>query len=1195
MSRYRKYTDAYQAMLDALRIPLYYPQTSEAERKTLFVKQILKDKASATVVELRAHPHNNASLSENIIYNPAHYINHPYYSQGDFDGRILSMLFMANPNLQETISAALSDGDESMWGKVGFPYINDHGVHCCVAILRFGHEPDAQYTLVHIQNINDTLENRTVTLICSAQLAQDTYYTTLRGAHAEQMLNEEDMLQSVEEVIDSAPIYQLLQTVIGENGKISEEKLAHLDTRLKHHNLDNRDLFMHHIPDIMKNAEKLDSQIAKKIQRYYDKNTVNFFEPQRYKQLLIDLLSEAESKTPQNPEVILAFQDIYLEYLLIHLHQNDTNHQSIYLQDGIDPNILETIRTDITNGLPPILDVEKFVQKANQIYQNIDYKILLINMETNANIQEKSDLASIGKSKLPRLKQLNLAQLRPKQQKAVIRFTVALNHYIQSPNHMTYTHLRKLYPKLKLNPAELDKVQHSLELDNYKQALLLLKASIATNQHPYLKEEAEKKLRYLSSLPVDRISYKTLQFIETLNDFINHNLPATLQKLNDLYIQMELTPIREKTAANLLLSLNMARVQTQRLQGNHTWDPQGRVLVTILDSEHNNQPSTYSLDIHHHPEIENEYRRTLEKAVNFETSSHATNEILKWFYQNQARIYPLQQALQIYLNQLGQTFQKELEAAGVTDEILDQALLSTAQAINEDVIQCLVTGLIKASIDMGIMVPKLELQTVNQTLIQAQYPLRIKAQSILMNTLREKVKQSRSLPNSAMPNPAARTIDFKNKIVYFDTSESLVTSIETRQPDPSFSCHRINTYHGNETHFGISGVIHRLRVQSSGLNVPDWMTDTAYPTHFQNRFLQISATYRCQKSPPVTLYALAASNQQLKQMLNAAHHYNRDQHTQNLNHPMCFLQSYDMSEPGRVLGYPSIIDWSGTAELTIMHEMALCSQIAVIYPNERLDLDPYRSFLNPPSSMLSGLFKSKGLVSSPEGKQIRAQIENLKTNWQQNANQEPDLSMQQSVTKALQKLIAFDMHLDPQYGLLIQAMSLGITQQGLLSDASPGEVSALVLSHAHIFDLASLPRTIQEPFNMLLHATDKRTATVGASLLITAMQAYCQQHPNSAAAAMVPVVQQQTFAAQSASKSTNIRKAKKFLAESPQTRSLRMQKQADLKSSSQSSRKLNTHDQPSNMSPQSNRLFTLRHPKKIERSSKEITREYKKK
>lgn len=1179
MSRYRKYTDNYQAMLDALRIPFHYPSTTEAEKKALFINQLLIDKSRATVVELRASPHS-ASQSEDLIYNPAHYDLYPHYSQGDFDGRVFSTLFITNPNFREAITDALTSSDDhKMLKKVGFPYINDQGIFCGVAIFRFGHEPDAQYTLVHIQNINDTIENRIVTLICSDQLTEDEHYTSLRGAHAEQILNEKDILPSLEQVINSPSIYQLLQTTIGENGKISEEKLDLLETRLQRHNLDNRDLFMHQVPQIMENAAELDPTLARQIRRYYDKNRVNFFEPQQYKQLLLDLLSEAELKIPKNPQITTALQDIYLEYLIINLYQTHVSYRNTYIQEGIPATLVESMKTEISANSNQIIPVEEFTQKANQMLQNTDYQDRLRRLETNANIQDKSDIAALGKKQLLKLKKINLANLKPKQQKSVIQFTSALNDFIQKPDLSTYTRLHKLYPKLHLDQSELEKLIRPLELSNYEQQLLLLEASIADTQHPYLKQEAEKKLKYLKTLSTDRISNADLRlridFVETLDNFINNNLRATLEKLKNLYDKMEkLTPMSEEKVTNLLLSLNMARVQQQRLEKHYTWDPQGRVLVTILDSEHHNQPSTYSLDIHHHADIDKEYQDILEQAVRIQTSDHATQEILQWFYQNQTGMYPLQQALQIYLNQIGQTLQKEI-GASVSDEILHQALLNTAQAINDDVVQCLVTGLIKASIHMGTMVPQRELQTVNQVLIEAREPLQIKAQSILMTTLREKIQEFQTEFDSTPPNSEAKALDFDNKIVYFDTSESLITSIETKQPDPSFSSHQINTYHGNETNFRSFNPIHRLRVQSSGLNVPHGMSDTTYPAHFQHRFLQISDTYRCYKSPPVILYALAASNQQLKQMLNAAHHYNRSQHTQNMNHPMCFLQSFDMSEPGRILGYPTMLDWSGTAELTIMHEMALCSQIST------LDLDPYRRFLNPPSSILSSLFKTTGLAPSPEGKQIRAQIESFKANWQQNENTEPDLSMQQSVTKALQKLMAFDIHLDPKYGLLIQAMSLAIAKQALLSDESPGEVLAHALSHTHIFDLETLPEEIQEPFNMLLRARDKHTATVGADLLITAMKTYCQQHPNSAGAAMVPVIQQQIFAAQRASATTNIQAAKNFLATSPR----RMQKQTNSESRHQSPRKLDTRPQQQKMSSQSSRLFTSKkNPKEIKRS-----------
>jgi hypothetical protein len=100
-----------------------------------------------------------------------------------------------------------------------------------------------------------------------------------------------------------------------------------------------------------------------------------------------------------------------------------------------------------------------------------------------------------------------------------------------------------------------------------------------------------------------------------------------------------------------------------------------------------------------------------------------------------------------------------------------------------------------------------------------------------------------------------------------------------------------------------------------------------------------------------------------------------------------------------------------------------------------------------------------------------------------------------------------------------------------LNDESIGQTQSsaivLTLGHAQIFDLSTLPTTIQVPLNTLLQAPDKSTAIQGANLLIEAMQEYVNQHQNGAT--LLTSYQQASDAAQEATSPADIARTQSLL------------------------------------------------------------------
>lgn len=1146
MSRYRKYTDNFPSMLKALRLTgengpgINFDPLSKDDYQDI----IEKDKARDIILELRDPHTHSTEKTKDRLYNMDNYQNFPYYGQGEMTANAVYFMFTMNPKLVQIYN---DHGDVNFKAYMGFAYIDDTDVPCGLSINRFGHEPNAQYTITVFRNTLAPYEEREVTFICSENIVADDYYTGLHGAHHEQPLSGPQIMRSIRSAIGSEKIQQLVQSIFHENGQISEERYERLNTRLLHHNLDNRDLLTPQIPRIMENVKQLDGKIARKIQRYYTANNLDFFEYHHYKQFLKDLILQAETQTPQKPAVTKAFKELYLEFLMIHFfYRVDKSGRTAYLKDGLEKkrsekdkeSAMDTLKAEYTSALQdPNIDSDEFTKKINQSYRSLHYHSLIEKLEKSIQ-NSNSPTKNIAIAQLPFLQKLNFTKLTPAKQQTAMAFVTELISFTETPQQASFDPLQKLYPKVHLDPKELEPIKQILEEELFVRQITALEKNIATCRHPYLKAEAEKKLRYLKNITFnDQPNIRQMHInslLETLNRFIESNRPEILNKLEILYDQLNFIPIEPEKANTLLQPIPIADMHQQIEQHNCTFDPQGRALVTTISSEQNAELVTWNLDIAdvQTTDVAEQFYQMLSTTLKKQASPAVVANILALLNRNKTAIYPLQQVLQMYLNQIAQTYQTALQTEGVTSQMMQASLLATAQRLNVTVLNHLASGLINASIRNGTMLKQLDMVTLNNSLIETQDDLRKNGRIMLLEHLRAQIHQQKQRQPTATVSTAKI---ISNKMVYFDTRQSLATEITTIQPDLAYSFRQIQTYRCTGTNFKSSDEIRRSRVHSTALHLPESMSNPDYQTQFKDRLTQISDSCHYRTNPPITYYVYAATNAQIQQTLAAAHHYNRTVIQQNPRHePLCWVQTYDPAESDKTLGYP-MLDWSGAiSDQTLMLEMSLCSQIAAIDANQALNLQAYIDFLNPASSYVRGLLKSKVFAFTSEGKNIRDQIHALKIVWQQDKNLDEDLGNQKFTTKTLQKLIAFDLHHLPDYALLVQTMSLTIGKQTLLNDESSGKALADTLGHAQIFDLIPLPDSIQGPFIMLLRAVDKQTAILAADELNKAMQAYVASNQNATAVAtMLPIMEQQAHFAQATTSTHAMQQVKTYLLTPP--------------------------------------------------------------
>ena len=1134
MSRYRKYTDNYLAILEGLHLtderngrPLI---DTRACTKPDYTQDVLKDKYRATVVELRDPMQYNAETTREQIYAPENYEQYPRYGQGEYDAAFSYWITNINPDLVEIYEGS---ADQTLKAYFAVPYIDDKGIPCAFSVTRFGHGATAQFFITLVRDTHAPYEEREVTFIGHNDIMKNSYYAAMHGAHSEEEIDENRIMRSLRLKIGSNNVSQLLGSLFTQDGTITEENFVQLKARIRHRNLDNRDILTPQIPRLIQIVNKINVGLAQQIQSIYTQDFVDFFKQERYEQLLREVIAHAQHHKPIQLKAITELQDLYLEFLIIQLHADQDNSRASFLTGGISETESAALLSRFKTVAPQARNTAVFAEKINQFYRNIHYTMLINKLEHAIHDCESTLVRDNAKSELQWIRSLsdNFLNLKPSKQKTAIAFATQLISFTETPNDIGYRALQKLYPKVRLEPAKLENVKSNLEIIRFNQQITALKQNLKTCPHPYVRRELAKNVNFVKKIlpsfqdsSIDQ-QISINQFLEKLNELTTENKEFNLRTLEEHYTQLSLPIIPLEERAQLLLPTNIAYMQHEIEKNNYLFDTQGRILVSTLDSTQNNQPTMWSLDVAtHQPDLGIQFNELLSTALQKQTSAVITGKILDLFKKSKTQIFPLQQSLQIFLNQIAQTYQKNMSPDIMSDETREAALLATMRTVNVAVIQSLAQSLVKASINSrGTVLRKLSTETLNNALIEAQETLRHQGKAILIENLREQL-QNQAAATGSLENAL-------NPMVCFDITQSLATEITSMQIEPEYSCRQIKTFRCAAPDFVPRRETNHVRIHSNALGVPEDLSAIAYQTQFSQRLSQIARTYTFRDEKPVTYYLYDASSEQIQQSIAVIHNFNRRIKTPGEIVPLCWLQTYNLSEPGIPLGAPLFTNT--TSEITLLFEMTLCYQISTVDGRNQLDLGPYYSFLNPAPSLFGDFLRSTLFAASSEGKQTRRQITELKTTWQQAANLETHLSTKASVAKALQKLLAFDLHYDPQHALLIQALSLTIQETSILNDESAAQqATTLALGHAQIFDLATLPAAIQVPLNTLLHATEKRTAIQAANLLSIAMQDYCAQQQNTAG--MLPIYQKATEAAHEATSPEDIARTKAHLLTPPE-------------------------------------------------------------
>jgi hypothetical protein len=1134
MSQYRKYTDNYLAMVEGLRLDkLGISPLSE----NVYKKQIKDDKGRSTVVELRDPAHHNAEETRSQIYDETVFETFPYYNQGDYDGTFFYSAPSSNPNL---LNKRISVGSDYSAYK-GLPYIDDHNIMCGLSLIRVGQEPEAQYIFVLIRNVHAPYTEREVTYICAEKLINNSYYENIHGKHNETILKETDILQHLRNKIGSKSIYQLLTTLFDETtGLITESNYQTLYQRVQWRNLDNRDILYRQNPRILEVIAQFPPQTAASLRTAYLADPVNFFKGEIYDNFLSSMLSSARQSSPPNPALVQACQDLYLEYLIIQEYYDKSHLRADILNQGLPEARLSEIKNKMTDSSDAFVPTD-LATRAHQLYKSLYFNEMLIELKHALQICRIPSIHSMVTAQLPWLHKKNqtFSTLKSSHQKTLIAYIEALQVFVESPSQAQFTKLRNLYPKVSLDPSTLDSVNRDMEYGLFKQELLLLKQHITTCAHPYLKRELARHLPFLietaqsfNSLSLETI-HSVQELLSELNLFATKNEIHKLQSVMTIYAQLHIQSPNAEEQSKLLLSLPAALLKRQIDSNRYTFDVQSHLVAITPNSNMSNPTTAWNIDTTSIlPEKTQQFNQTLINELHKkQTSLVIAGKIVELLHKAKNNIFPLHTALFLYLNQIADIYQSSISPPIISDEAKDAAILDTLNAISPMIMNALVEGLIRSSFNQrNVILQHLDTNTLNQILIEKQDTLRQQAQSLLREHLKKRCQE--------LPIEVSTTISYpqkmKNRVIMMDSQQSLATAIISMQPESGYTCRQIQNYHCADLAFDPHNFRTKIRVHSTALSNTDNQSLQDYMHQFNHRFNKISDNYNFQFDIPIIYYLYGASDEQVSQTIKAVHEFNRNVKKSEPNSPIfCYLQACDLAESGRTLGYP-LLDWAGsglTSEITLMYEMSLCQQIYK-NDNKEFNIQAYYDFLNPSSSLLpkSGLFALRS-----EGRKMRAQIQGSKDYWQQWLPELDKLKEKQASGFGLKKLMAFDLHFDPNYAVLVQALSLGSEQISIINDESSEQSMVFALGYAQVFDLASLPIKIKEPLNSLLQATDKRNAILAANALKTAFQNYYVHHQNTTV--MLPICQKATEAAYNACSIQDIAEVKAHLTSPAKTES----------------------------------------------------------
>ncbi|PJD94069.1 MAG: hypothetical protein CK424_00490 [Legionella sp.] len=1097
MPKYKKLSGTYIEMMQAMGMSedIYLDPKFTFEK---YREQLEKDMWRSRYVSFD----KTTAQIQHQIYDPNTYEKTKLFTQGDFYAGYIKSYFMQHKFSEKIAEYALHQ--ENMFIEdVGFSYIDDQGIACGLSIVKIEgnyldvNDPSPKYAIAIAHNIHATLEERQVSFFCDDDLLQLIQNKQQPALVSEQDIQENNLFKDIESSIGSVKISQLIKGIFTDGVQtLSEEKFHQLSNRIKPSiNLDNRDFKLKQLKSLIEVAKKTNSPLASTISTESDAS-VDFFEDTHYQQVLLAVLSDATKM--QQQELITTAEDLYLEYFIVTLMKElgGDETRETFLSGLRDHRLVDIWKEFSKNRDKPIMPYDTFKKKSHQFFKQHLYHEEVNKLENDIHYCHDPLVKNEVSQFVDFFRKQAFTEERLDQQQSLRAFVAALKIFLKDPSIKHYNKLVPLYKEFNFQIPDIEAfvpLEKRPQQAEYDEKIADFKRATDKCKQAFVKEEALIWLQRLKTIKFENYRPQDqdilLDFLTAIENFTNYPSAQTYDKLMPFYPKFaSAIPDRDKfLQTQPIAELNY--IVSKKIPQPYLFDLQGVMTYDTLD--HLNRPVTVSLDIPN-DDMQREFHTLLLAALQKDqTIAEKDAESILIAYKNiknKKNIIALQQQLHAHIETLAQHYQTALADNSFDDQERMALVTETMQAIRPKLMAFFARGLCKAY-RKGQTIDSAEL---NKVLNVASVKLKQKGKDLLCENITKKLSQKHK--NHATYDMTQNSQTPSTRL-YVNKKFELTTSMTIQNVSAEFSCQQMKVFQMNKAQ-NIEKEIPRLRLETSALMISANLGTIPFNERFKERLDRIKKTYSFQK-PSYTHYLFDGPYEQennqpdnIALSLSAAHDYNRKN-----NQSMCFVQAIGLSNEGkRSLGY-HMFDWSGIGnEATLMAEMSLCTQITT------LDTTAYQKFLQPPQSLLSriyrSLFKSTLFANTHEGAQTKAQIRALKTTWQTQTTVRTDtLDASGLIKLGLQKLMAFDLHFNQDYAILIQTLSLALQgTEAILNIDAASHSPALVLEYTQALDALYKMPQLKTAIKTLIAADNRETAIASANYLISVLHGLNPSH-----------------------------------------------------------------------------------------------------
>ena len=611
-----------------------------------------------------------------------------------------------------------------------------------------------------------------------------------------------------------------------------------------------------------------------------------------------------------------------------------------------------------------------------------------------------------------------------------------------------------------------------------------------------------------------------------------------------LLAQYEMEFKKEESIRRTTALIKKAKEKLEGAPHLLNFDPQGRVLVDVEDSNSKTGYTLVSFDIKTEPNLYELYQEAVKEKLLVELTVHKKTggqfvdeeEVDRILYsldslKSKSSIISLQQEIQLQTSLAARLylkyFQKKPEMSVC---LVDKAHKEATREINDLVLKAFAKAL-KAGYEEG---KELDISKVNEVLAAFRDEITKQAHDILLKHISNETKIELSpeeFDAVSAKKMAEKLTASSYSVLHTDTDTKLAVLIEgpditahDRKTGILFAHRSIDAYRLNDNNEVLTK-IERVRVRTNSLPVKTGLTEKQCVDDVKIKLGELEIDYKLYGTFTYNLLTALLDNaddaltsnaqtKSTKHILLGAHAHNRDIQSSSL----CLVQAISVNRRGRPLGYHNIGWRVGLSnEATLMAEMSLFSNVLdnnddLMSQYKKL-MSQYKKFLKlePTTTLyqkIKSYFKSEFFSKTSEGILAKSLIKAQKKEWQNETSEVDENDTPKLAKLALRKIMAYDLHFSHDYAKLIQSLSLYVEKQAVFGCKSGNERTPIIAERAGLLDIEPLDQRLKDAFKTLAMASTKDRAKLAANSLKKMLNIVYNEQAVYGATTMIPLLDQ---------------------------------------------------------------------------------------